>query len=181
MNSVSFLRAAPDPIDSRARSMPSPMDAARSAAYNAVTNEATVGPANAQTAAKMLSLALDPDDVVAVLAGRTVPPKDLRVADVLPPDEHGPTLELMGRLHRQRVWMDFTTGVVKRLEIVGGRYVARVVFHREGDTLTGLDLDAAEGLVTATIRYRSLVMNSGIEDERFEFAIPKSAKTQPIR
>jgi outer membrane lipoprotein-sorting protein len=150
-------------------------------AYNAVANEATVGPANADTAAKMLSLALDPDDVVAVLAGRTVPPKDLRVATVLPPDEHGPSLELFGGLHRQRVWMDFTTGVAKRLEIVGGRYVARVVFHRNGDTLTGLDLDAAEGYVTATVRYQSLVMGSGIKDERFEFAIPKGAKTQPIR
>jgi outer membrane lipoprotein-sorting protein len=150
-------------------------------AYDAVANEATIGPADAETAARVLSLALDPDDVVAVLAGRTVPPKDLRVADIVPPDEHGRSLDLIGRLHRQRVWMDFTTGVVTRLEIVGGRYVARIVFHRDGETLTGLDVDAAEGVVTATIRYRNVTMGAGIEDERFEFAVPKGAKTQPIR
>jgi outer membrane lipoprotein-sorting protein len=129
-------------------------------AYDAVANEATIGPADAETAARVLSLALDPDDVV---------------------DEHGRSLDLIGRLHRQRVWMDFTTGVVTRLEIVGGRYVARIVFHRDGETLTGLDVDAAEGVVTATIRYRNVTMGAGIEDERFEFAVPKGAKTQPIR
>jgi outer membrane lipoprotein-sorting protein len=150
-------------------------------AYNAATNEATVGTANADTAAKTLSLAVDPDDVVAVLAGRTVIPKDLRVAEILPPDEYGPSLDLIGGLHRQRVWMDFTTGVVSRLEIVGGRYAARVVFQRDGDTLKGLDLDAAEGFVTATIRYQNLVLDGGIDDERFEFVIPKGAKTQPLR
>jgi outer membrane lipoprotein-sorting protein len=64
---------------------------------------------------------------------------------------------------------------------VGGRYVARIVFHRDGETLTGLDVDAAEGVVTATIRYRNVTMGAGIEDERFEFAVPKGAKTQPIR
>jgi outer membrane lipoprotein-sorting protein len=150
-------------------------------AYNAGTNEARVGVANAETAAKLLSLAVDPDDLVAVLAGRTVVPKDLRVAEILPPDEHGPSLDLIGGLHRQRVWMDFTTGIVKRLEIVGGRYVARVVFQRDGDALKGLDLDAADGFVTATIRYQSLAMNNGIDDERFEFAVPKGAKTLPLR
>jgi outer membrane lipoprotein-sorting protein len=150
-------------------------------AYNAATNQATIGVANAETAAKMLSLAVDPDDVVAILAGRTVIPKDLRVAEILPPDEHGPSLDLIGGLHRQRVWMDFTTGLVQRLEIVGGRYVARVVFQRDGDALKGLDLDAAEGFVTATVRYQSLALNSGIDDERFEFVVPKGAKTQPLR
>jgi len=150
-------------------------------AYNAASNEATVGPANADTAASMLSLAVDPDDVVAILAGRTVPPKDLRVAEILPPDEYGPSVQLMGALHQQRVWMDFSTGVVSRLDITGGRYVARVVFQRDGDQLRGLDLDAAEGTVTATVRYQSLVVDGGIDDERFVFAVPKSAKIQPLR
>ncbi len=150
-------------------------------AYNAASNEATAGPADAETAASMLSLAVDPDDAVAILAGRTVVPKDLRVADILPADQYGPSLQLIGALHQQRVWMDFATGVVSRLEIIGGRYVARVAFQRDGDVLRGLDLDAAEGLVTATVRYQSLVIDGGIDDERFTFAVPKSAKIQPLR
>ena len=150
--------------------------------YNAVKNEATMGPATAETAARVLSLPVDPDDLVAVLAGRTVPPKDLRVAEIVAPDADGPSLTLIGRLHRQRVWMDFATGVVRQLEIVGGRYAARIVFHRDGrGLLTGFDLDAAQGYVKAVVRYDTLVTDGGIDAERFVLVIPKDAKTGPIR
>jgi outer membrane lipoprotein-sorting protein len=150
--------------------------------YDALTNEATVGPATAESAARVLSLAVEPDDLVAVLAGRTAPPRDLRVAEVLAPDADGASLSLIGRFHRQRVWMDFTTGVVHQLEIVGGRYVARVVFQRDGQgALTGFDLDAGEGHVRAAVRYDTLVLNGGVEADRFVLAIPKGAKIQPLR
>ena len=150
--------------------------------YDAVKNEATLGPATAETAARVLSLPVDPDDLVAVLAGRTVPPKDLRVAEIVAPDADGPSLILIGRLHRQRVWMDFATGVVRQLEIVGGRAAARIVFHRDGGgLLTGFDLDAAQGYVKATVQYENLVMDGGVDAQRFVIAIPKDAKTEPIR
>ena len=78
----------------------------RLVAYDATTNEALVGPADAETSARLLNLPVDPDDLVAILAGRAVPPKDLRVAELLPPDGDGPSLRLIGRLHEQRVWLD---------------------------------------------------------------------------
>ena len=151
--------------------------------YNAVNNEATVGPATAETAAQILSLPIDPDDLVAVLAGRTVPPKDLRVAEiVLPEADGGASLNLIGRLHRQRVWMDFKTGVVRQLDFVGGRYEARIIFQRDGTgQLTGFDLEAAGGYVKATVRYQRPVVDGGVEDAQFAFTVPKTAKIQPIR
>jgi outer membrane lipoprotein-sorting protein len=151
-------------------------------AFDAVNNEATVGPATAETAANFFSLPVDPDDMVAVLAGRTVPPKDLRQATFLPPDGLGPSLKLVGRLHEQQIWMDFQTGVVRQLTIAGGRADARIVYQRDGSgRLTGLDLSAGGNYVTATVRYRDPVWDAGVDPDRFAFTIPKGAKIQEIR
>jgi outer membrane lipoprotein-sorting protein len=150
--------------------------------YDAVNDEATVGPATAEMAAHVLSLPIDADDLVAVLAGRTVPPKDLRIVQMVASGGDGPSLDLVGRLHRQRVWMDLGTGVVRQLEYVGGRYVARVVFQRdERGILTGLDVDAADGLVKVTVRYDHPVIDGGVDPDRFSFTVPKTARIQPIR
>jgi outer membrane lipoprotein-sorting protein len=151
-------------------------------AYDAVNNEATVGTATAETAASLFSLPVDPDDMVAVLAGHTVPPKDLRVASFLPPDAAGPSLRLVGRLHEQRIWMDFQTGVIRQLTITGGRADARIVYQRDADGhLTGLDVSAGGDYVTGTIRYRDPAFDAGVDPDRFAFTIPKGAKIQEIR
>jgi outer membrane lipoprotein-sorting protein len=150
--------------------------------YNAASNSATVGPATPDTAGRLFSLAVAPDELVGLLAGRAVPPKDLRVATILPADEHGPSLEMIGALHRQRVWMDFTTGVVRRLEIAGGRIEALLIYQRADDgTLTGFTLAAAQGNVTGAVRYRDLVINAGIEPERFQLTIPAGASIERPR
>lgn len=151
-------------------------------AYNAATNEAAVGAANAETTARLLSLPLDPDDLVAVVSGRTVPPKDLRVAEMNPPDATGPSITLIGAFHEQRVWMDFTTGVVRQLQITGGRAAALITYLRdEAGGLKGFDLKAGEGYVTGSVRYRDLAVDTGIEPGRFVLTPPKDAKTQTIR
>jgi outer membrane lipoprotein-sorting protein len=151
-------------------------------AYNAATNEVTTGPATVETAAAMLSLPFEPDDLVAVLSGRVVPPKDLRIAEIFAPDADGPSINLIGKYHEQRVWMDFSTGVVNRVNIVGGRTEAEVRFLRAEDgALTGLDVSAGQGYVSARIRYRSLALNGGVDPERFVLTPPKDAKTHSIR
>jgi outer membrane lipoprotein-sorting protein len=151
-------------------------------AYNAATNEARVGPADVQTAAKLISLPVEPEDLVAVLSGRAAPPKDLRVAELMPPDELGPSISLVGRYNRQRVWLDFETGIARQVTIIGGRTEATVTFQREKDgALTGLDVSAANGYATGTVRYRSYELNTGVDAERFALTPPKDAKIQPIR
>jgi outer membrane lipoprotein-sorting protein len=150
--------------------------------YNAATNEVRVGAADAATTARLLSLPFDPDDLVAVLAGRAVPPKDLRVAEMVPPDDMGPSITLVGAVNEQRVWMDFATGIVRQLQITGGRAAAVVTYRRnEAGALTGFDVSAGGGYVTGSVRYRSLTIDGGVEPDRFVLTLPKDAKIQPIR
>ena len=151
--------------------------------YNALKNEAMVGPADSETISKVLRLPLEPDDLVSVLAGRFAGPRDLRSAEVLAPDSTGPSLEVVdGAGGRQRVWLDLATGVIQQRQIYGSRFNATIKYRRDGTgTLAGFDLDAAMSYVTASVAYKNLVEGDEIDDERFTLAIPKGAKTQPIR
>jgi outer membrane lipoprotein-sorting protein len=151
-------------------------------AYNAATNQATVGAATAETAARLLSLPVEPENLVAAVAGLAVPPRDLRAAELTPPDGRGASLTMYGAVHRQRVWMDFATGVVSQIEITGGRAAARLTYRRgEDGAITGLDATASEGLVSGTIRYRNSELNAGLPPERFAFTVPPSARVERIR
>ena len=154
----------------------------RITAYDATTNEATVGPATAETAARLLSLPFEPEDLVGILAGRPAPPRDLREAEIMPPDADGPSLNLVGALNTQRVWMNLETGVVRQLQISGGRGDARIIFRRNGDgTMTGFDLSAGMGLIRSVVVYTNPATGQGIEADRFVFTPPKGAKTREIR
>jgi outer membrane lipoprotein-sorting protein len=151
-------------------------------AFSAVTNEALVGDASAETTARLLVLPVEPQDLVAVVTGYAVPPPDLRQAQILPADTLGPSLSVVGAVSEQRIWMDFKTGVVEQLQIIGGRAAATVTYRRDDDgRLTGLDVSAAERYLTGTVRYRSLATGVGLGPERFALTLPKDAKTQPIR
>ena len=150
--------------------------------YDTGANTATIRPATAETSGRLFSLAVEPGELVGLLAGRVVPPKDLRVATIVPADEHGPSLEMIGALHSQRVWMDFATGLVRRLQIAGGRIDALLIYQRAADgTLNGFNLTAAQDNVTGTVRYRDLVTNAGIEPERFQLTIPAGASIERLR
>ena len=153
----------------------------RLTAYDAAKNEALVGPANAATIARVLGLPLDADALVAVLAGRAVPPKDLRVAELVPADGLGPSLTLVGADRRQRVWMDLRTGEVQQLEIDGGRFPVTITFRRDGEVRLGFDLRSERANVTGSVIYRNVAVGAGIDPERFTLALPKGAKTRNIR
>ena len=151
-------------------------------AYNAVTREAVVGEANAETTAKLLNLPFEAEDMVAVVTGHAVPPRGLRVAEIKPADAMGPSISLIGDVHEKRVWMDFETGVIRRLEIIGGRVAATVTYQRDAaGALTGFDATAVDRYVVATVRYRNAATGVGLTADRFALALPKDAKIQPIR
>jgi len=150
--------------------------------YNVTTNEAVIGAATAESTARLLNLPLDPDDLVGTIVGRPVPPKGLRIAELLPPDDHGASLRLIGGVSEERVWMDLETGIVRRLAIVGGRLEAMITYHRDtAGTLTGFDVDAANSYLTGSVRYQNVVIDAGIDPERFTFPLPKDAKIRPLR
>lgn len=151
-------------------------------AYDATTDEAYVGPATAQTTARILGLPFEPQDLVAVLAGHALPPADVRVAELLPPDTIGASLELAGEVNRRRIWLDLETGQVLQLELTGGRAEARIRYLRASNgEPRGFDLTAMVGLITASVRYQEPSFGNDLPDDRFAFAIPKTAKIQTIR
>ena len=154
----------------------------RITAYDATTGEATVGDATAEAAARLISLPFEPTDLVGILAGRPVPPRDLREAEVMPADADGPSLNMVGAINVQRVWMDFETGVVRQLEISGGRGDARILFRRAQDgAMAGFELTAGMGVIKSVVRYESPATGAGIETDRFVFTPPKGAKIRTIR
>jgi outer membrane lipoprotein-sorting protein len=78
--------------------------------------------------------------------------------------------------------MDFETGLVRQLEIVGGRVAATVTYLRNADgALTGFDATAVDRYVAATVRYRNAATGVGLTPDLFALTLPKDAKTQPIR
>ena len=151
-------------------------------AFSALTNEALVGQATAESTARLLGLPFEPHDLVALVSGYAVPPHDLRLAEIMAPDGLGPSISLVGAVHEQRIWMDFQTGVVRQLQIVGGRAAATVTYQRDDEgQLTGFDVSAAERHLTGTVRYRNVATGVGLAAERFALTLPKDAKTQSIR
>lgn len=151
-------------------------------AYDVGAHTATVGAATPSMAARHFGLAITPEDLVGLLAGFPVPPSDLRVAEIFAPDEHGRSLEMTGVLHRQRVWMDFDTGVVRRVLVTGAWVDALLVYERAEDgTVVGIEVSAAQENVTGRVRYQNVSVNSGIERERFLFTIPPGAAVERLR
>jgi outer membrane lipoprotein-sorting protein len=151
-------------------------------AFSALTNRAVVGEATAESTARLLGLPFEPHDLVALVSGHAVPPHDVRLAEILPSDALGPSLSLVGAVGEQRIWMDFETGVVSQLQIVGGRAAGTVTYRRDDEgKLTGFDVSAAERYVSGTVRYRDVATGVGLATERFALTLPKDAKTQSIR
>jgi outer membrane lipoprotein-sorting protein len=154
----------------------------RITAYDATTNEAMVGPATAETAARVMSLPFEPTDLVAILAGHALPPDDVRGAEVLAPDAVGPSVELVGDANRRRIWLEPGTGLVRQMELTGGRAEARIRYDRDPDgEFRGFDLTAMLGWVKASVRYEAPTFGADVPDELFTLTLPKSAKIQDIR
>jgi outer membrane lipoprotein-sorting protein len=150
--------------------------------YDAAAHEALVGPATAGTAASLLGLPVEPAELVGVLAGRPLPPSDVRGARFLRSDDHGRSLELTGGRSQLQLWMDFETGVVRRLELSGGRADARVTYRR--DTVgqpRGFDIGVARDFLIGSVRYEEPVFDAGIDPERFRFRAPEGTKIQQLR
>ena len=151
-------------------------------AYDASLHQALMGPATADTAARLLGLPFEPAELIGVLAGRPRPPDEVRRARFLPTDDHGRSLELTGASRQLQVWMDFETGLVSRLEISGGRSEVHVTYqHDPGGQPVGFDLGVARNFFTGAVRYRDPVFDTGIDPERFRFTVPEGTKIQQLR
>jgi outer membrane lipoprotein-sorting protein len=154
----------------------------RITAYDATTNEAQVGPATPEVTGRVLGLPFEPEDLVAVLGGCARPPRDIRIARLLPPDELGSSLELIGEVNRRRIWLELSTGVVRQLELTGGRAEARIRYLRDpAGEMRGFDLTAMMSYLTASVRYSNPVFDTPPPPELFALDVPKSATIKPLR
>ena len=154
----------------------------RLTAYDATTNEAYVGPATPAVTARFLQLPFETDDLVGLLAGRPVPPLDVRAAELMPTDEIGPSIELRGATNRRRIWLDPATSVVRQFELTGGRAEVRVRYQRgPGAELAGFDLTTAPAVVSLTVRYQSPAFDVPLGADAFALTVPKGAKIREIR
>ncbi len=148
--------------------------------YNVADNQSLSGPVSVATTGRWLGVPLEPEALVGLLIGRVVPPPDLQEAEILPSDGLGPSLRLVGGDRSERVWMDFETGEVRRVEILGGRTTLVVTYIRasDGDLPADVHATASGTEFEATVRYHEPVLATGIDPERFRLAVPEGANVQ---
>jgi outer membrane lipoprotein-sorting protein len=148
--------------------------------YSVADHRALVGPATAATTSRWLGLSLDPADLVGLLLGRVIPPRDLREAEILPADLHGRSVRLVGAAQTRRVWMDFETGVIGRVEIGGGRRTLTVAYDRADvdGVPRALHVATDRGDLEGDLRYREPTVSVGIDPALFHFEIPDGANVQ---
>ncbi len=150
--------------------------------YDATTNEAYVGPATAEVTARFLQLPFEPDDLVGILAGRPMPPLDVRAASVVPADDVGLSIELVGATNRRRIWLEPETAVVRQFELAGGRAQVRVRYQRgAGGEVNGFELTTTPPVMSATVRYQNPQFDTPIASDAFALTIPKGATIREIR
>lgn len=148
--------------------------------YDVVENRALTGPLDETTTGRWLGVRVEAEEIVGLLIGRVLPPAGLTDAAMLPADETGPSLRLVGRDRTERVWMDFETGEVRGAELWGGRNTLRVTYTRAPDRDVPAEIHAiAPGTeFEATVRYRQPALGTGIDPERFRLAVPQGANVQ---
>jgi len=151
--------------------------------YEVAENRALVGPASARATERWLGFALEPDELVGLLAGHVLPLRDPYSAELLPTDGVGPSLKLTGAGGTQRIWADPETGVVRQVEIDSGRQRARIAYSGggPGEPPAALTLTALDAPLTVSIRYRDPEFGAGLAVSLFTLTLPEGAKIQRFR
>lgn len=151
--------------------------------WEVAENRAVTGPASARAIARWLGFALAPDELVGILSGHLLPPGDLRSAELLAPDALGPSLKLNGRGRTQRLWLDPDTAVPRRVDLLGGRTPARIVYTGGGaaEPPAGLTLTALDQSLSVSVRYRHSALDTGLTPELFSLTLPDHVTTHRFR
>jgi outer membrane lipoprotein-sorting protein len=152
-------------------------------AYNVLEARALIGPVNGQTTGRWLGVPLEADQLVGLLTSRVVPARDIVAAEVVAPDAEGGSVRIEGKTQSQRVWMDVETGVVRKVEISGGRIGLLVTYSREaGDEFpTAIRVSSSDVEMEATVGYRSASMGTGVDGARFSLVLPDTVRIQRFR
>lgn len=151
--------------------------------YQVADNRALVGPASAKATERWLGVALEPEELVGILAGYVLPLKDPHSAEIIPADGVGPSLKLTGATGTQRIWADPETGVVRQVELAGSKTPARITYAGggPGEPPAALTLTALDQPLTVSIRYRDPRLDTGPSPDLFTLTLPESVKIQRFR
>jgi outer membrane lipoprotein-sorting protein len=125
---------------------------------------------------RWLGLALGAEELVALLAGNALPPRDPRSGEMLPADATGPSVVFETNDGRQRIWLDPTSGAAKQVEWTGGSQPARVVFRPEGPHLSTLD-----GKLDVDVQYKNPQRDTGFDPELMTLTVPQGVNIQDFR
>jgi hypothetical protein len=156
---------------------------ARLTAWNVLEAQALAGPLNPETTGRWLGVPLEADELLGLLVGRVVPPRDLVAGVLLPSDLEGPSVRLEDRTRSFRIWLDPETGVVGKVEISGGRLTMTVAYDWGAGTElpTGVRATAKDMDLDAAIGYRSPALGTGVDPSRFRLALPDGVKVERFR
>ncbi len=125
---------------------------------------------------RWLGLALGAEDLVALLAGYALPPRDPLSGEMLAADDTGPSLAFETTDGRQRIWLDPASGEPRRVEWTGGSQPARVVLRPEGPHLASLD-----GKLEVNFQYKDPQRNTGFDPELMKLTVPQDVNIQDFR
>lgn len=151
--------------------------------YHVADNRALVGPASAGATERWLGFALEPRELVAILAGYVLPIPDPDSAQLLRADGLGPSLRLTGPAGDQRIWLDPATGLVRQVELSRGGTPSRIAYgpRGAGGVPTSLALAALDGPLAVTVRYREPRLGTGPPPDLFTLRLPEHVEIQRFR
>ena len=151
--------------------------------YEVADNRALVGPASAKATERWLGLALEPEELVGILAGHVLPLKDPYSAEIVPADGIGPSIKLTGAAGVQRIWADPETGVVRQVELTGAKTPARVTYAGGSpvDPPASLTVTALDAPLVVSVRYREPKLGTGPSPDLFTLTLPEGVKIQRFR
>lgn len=132
---------------------------------------------------RWLGLALESDDLVALLSGHVRPLRNPRAGRLLPPDATGPSLEVEADGATQRIWLDLASGLVHEVAWQQGGNPFRAVFSRGGAGAppSAVRLATLDGQLEVTVRYQRPLINSGFDPELLRVTVPQGVEIQDFR
>ncbi len=151
--------------------------------YQVPDNRAWVGPVSAKATERWLGLALEPEELVGILAGHVLPLKDPYSAEIVPADGVGPSIKLTGATGVQQIWADPETGVVRQVELTGAKTPTRITYAGgvPTDPPASLTLAALDAPLVVSVRYREPRLGTGPSPDLFTLTLPEGVKIQRFR
>ena len=140
------------------------------------SERAFIGRSSPDATRRWLGLALGAEDLVSLLAGYALPPRDPFSGRMLPPDDIGASVTFETAAGSQRIWFDPASGGARQVEWTGGSQPARATFTPDGVRLATLD-----GKLDVWVRYEDPRRDTGFDPDLLKLTVPQGVRIQDFR